>query len=32
MSDDSELYFLERETRPARAELDDNSSPYLLSE
>lgn len=32
MSDDSELYFLARETRPARAELNGNSSPYLLSE
>ncbi|MEJ5152457.1 MULTISPECIES: hypothetical protein [unclassified Comamonas] len=32
MSDDCELYFLERDTRPARAELDGNGSPYLLSE
>lgn len=32
MSDDSELYFLERATRPAETELDCNRSPYLLSE
>lgn len=32
MSDDSELYFLDRATRPARTELDSNDSPYLLTE
>ncbi|MDR3002665.1 MAG: hypothetical protein LBV14_00375 [Acidovorax sp.] len=32
MSDDSELYFLERETRPTRSEIDSNNCPYLLSE
>ncbi len=32
MSDDSELYFLKHEKRPARTELDSNQSPYLLSE